>query len=358
MVSLARLTTCLVIAVTASAAAQRPDSLTAELRETFREVTRVHERPDGRVMILDAHGMQVYLADFSSGDVFRIGRQGMADGQYLWPSRLFPLPGDTTLVWDAIEGKIHVFTEIPGAFEARGTLPGSRISTPTGGKFSPITSDALGRLYARASRGDSAALLRLDRASSRIDTVAVFAANFQRSSTVFPVNVRWVVSSSGAVAVVYPEPYRVDFFVPGSPVVRGAPISFVPTTVTPTVRSNWLQVLHRPRPAWAALGGGQYGFIDQTESDVDYASWPPVLPPVLYNAFVGFTSDGSLLIERLALPAMPTEYDLVDARGQLADRFQIAAGSQIVGTGRQAVYVSVRQPDGRLRLQRFSVRPR
>jgi hypothetical protein len=62
------------------------------------------------------------------------------------------------------------------------------------------------------------------------------------------------------------------------------------------------------------------------------------------------------LIERAAVPALPSEYDVIDEQARLKDRFELPAGTRIVATGRGVVYVTVRGPDSRLKLQRFTVR--
>lgn len=139
---------------------------------------------------------------------------------------------------------------------------------------------------------------------------------------------------------------------------QGAPIPFTPTTVTPAIQKAWLEVLYRPRVVWAALGGGQYGFAGASEPVAEYGSWPPVLPSRLPNSYIGFAGHGSLVVERLALPGIPSQYDVIGARGELVDRFQLAPNTQIVATGNRDVYLTTRGSDGRLTLQRFSVRSR
>lgn len=162
---------------------------------------------------------------------------------------------------------------------------------------------------------------------------------------------------SGVATHVHMNPYRVDMHALNTPVVRGSPISLEPRLITPEIRRGWLALLHRPKPTWTSLGGGKYGFVDSEEGPVDYGSWPLVLPAVAgEDAFVQFASDGSLVIERLAIPGLPSEYDVIDARGQLVDRFELPAGTQIAATGSGVVYVTVRASDGRLKLQRFTVR--
>jgi hypothetical protein len=61
----------------------------------------------------------------------------------------------------------------------------------------------------------------------------------------------------------------------------------------------------------------------------------------------------------VSVPALPSEYDVIDQRAELKDRFELPPGTNIVATGRDAVYVTVRtseNPSRRLKLQRFTVR--
>lgn len=349
------LTTCLLATFASSAVAQRPDSVRGQLRQTFREVTAVRELADGRALVLDAFERHVYLADFRTGDTQVIGEHGWAERQYLWPSRLLHLAADTTLVWDAIEGRIHVLSWVGGVPGIRRSMPKSAFGPSQQSPFVPVVSDERGRMYREGQTEDGAALLRWSPGRLRVDTIL----RFRRVSLkgLFPISDTWAVSSSGVVAYVHVSPYRVDFRAPGATTVLGEPIRFDPTLVTPAIQKAWMEVLHEPRIVWAQARGQPPAFEERNEPFVDYGAWPLVLPAIVGNRpLIQFTSDGSLLIERMAMPALPSEYDVVDEQGRLANRFQLPAGTRIVATGREAVYVTNRGADGRLTLQRFSVR--
>ncbi len=352
------LTTSLLSMLALTATAQRPDSVTGELQQTFREVTAVREMADGRALVLDSHERFVYLADFRAGTVRRLGEQGWGDRQYLWPSRLLTIPGDTILVWDAIEGRMHVLTADGASVEVRKSIPQSAVGTRGGAAFVAVMSDSLGRLYRQEQHSRRLIVTRLNETRTAVDTVINVLATRDVSSQLFPSYSRWTVDATGRVAHVLVKPYRVDLYAPNGTATTGSDIPFVPTEVTPAVQKAWLEVLHRPRIIWASQAGGPPGFIESQESQVVYGSWPLVMPPVVGHSFLGFAGDGSLLIERLALPGMPSEYDVVGQRGELVDRFQLAANAQVVATGNRAVYVTVRGPDNRLKLQRFSIRTR
>jgi len=351
------LTTSLLSTLALTAAAQRPDSLTGELRQTFREVTAVHELPDGRTLVLDSHERFVYVADFRTGETQVIGEQGWSDRQYLWPSRLLSLTTDTTLVWDAIEGRLHVLDRAGGVPGIRRSIPKTDFG-PARQSFVPVMSDSRGRMYRELPTDDGSALLRWTRGDLQADTIF----RFRRASVqgLVPSSDKWTVSASGVVAYVHASNYRVDLRAPGGNAVLGKPIPYELKQVTPAVQKAWLEVLNQPRIVWAQVRGQPPAFEERTESWVDYGSWPLVLPAITgRDPLVQFASDGSLLIERVSMPALPTEYDVIDERAELKHRFQLPAGTRIVATGRDVVYVTTRGPDRRLTLRRYSVqRPR
>lgn len=347
------LTVLLLSTLSIAAASQRPDSLTGELRQTFREIRAVLELPDGRTLVLDSHERFVYLADFRTGVTHVIGEHGSADRQYLWPSRLLHRAADTTFVWDAIEGRIHVLDWAQGEPGLRRSVPKSSFSP-----LSPIESDGLGRLYSEVQVGETgSALLRWSPGDPQIDTL--FRFRRARVGGLFPAWDRWVVSPTGVVAYVHVSSYRVDLRVPGANVVVGKAIAFDPKMVTPAIQKAWIETLQEPKIVWSQSRGEPPRFAESHESSVHYGSWPLVTP-----AFVGirpliqFASDGLLLIERTAVSGLPSEYDVIDAQAQLKDRFELPVGTRIVATGQNVVYLAVRGPENRLKLQRFSVRNR
>jgi hypothetical protein len=354
----AHLIACFTLAWAASAGGQRPDSLTGELRQTFREVRAVHELPDGRTLVLDSHDRFVYVADFRTGVTQVIDGHGSADGQYLWPSRLLHRAADTTLVWDAIEGRVHILELSGGVPAIRRTLHRSAFGPPSQHQsFSPVTSDDLGRMYSEVQLGEGSALVRWSPSEPRVDTILRFRR--ARQGGLFPAWDQLIVSSSGVLAYVHVAPYRIDLRAPEATAVVGKPIPFDPMLVTPAVQKAWMEVMHEPKIVWSQRTGEQPRFTESTESSVDYGSWPLVLPAIVgVRPLMQFASDGSLIIERMAMPALPSEYDVIDEQAQLKDRFQLPAGTRIAATGRDVVYVTVRGPDGRLKLQRFSIRSR
>jgi hypothetical protein len=78
----------------------------AEFAEPFTDVGSIRELSDSRVIVVDARELTVKLIDFRSGTATTIGRSGEGPGEYRWPSRLYPLSGDSTLLHDGSGGRL------------------------------------------------------------------------------------------------------------------------------------------------------------------------------------------------------------------------------------------------------------
>jgi hypothetical protein len=157
----------------------------AAYAEPFSEIRDIRELRDGRVIVVDGRELTVQLVDMTSGSATTIGRTGEGPGEYRWPGRLYPLPGDSTLLQDQSGGRLLIL----GPDGKPGDLydPNRNVGEDERARafrFFVQDSDAPGRLYGRAqpvrigSNGqlelaDSAAIVRVDRASGRRDTVAM-----------------------------------------------------------------------------------------------------------------------------------------------------------------------------------------
>ena len=72
----------------------------AEFAEPFDQVSGVRELGNGRVVVADVFAKSVAMADFRSGALTKIGREGQGPGEYAFPVNVLALPGDTTLIVD------------------------------------------------------------------------------------------------------------------------------------------------------------------------------------------------------------------------------------------------------------------
>ena len=72
-----------------------------EYAEPFTMVAGVRELRDGRVIVTDRQEKTIQLLDLRAGTARAVGREGSGPNEYGMPASAFPLPGDSTLVFDA-----------------------------------------------------------------------------------------------------------------------------------------------------------------------------------------------------------------------------------------------------------------
>ena len=150
--------------------------------EDFGTIQTVRELPDGRVLVADPLGKELYVVDLASGRRTVVGRQGQGPQEFLQPDAVWALPGDSTLVVDLGNGRVVALgpdlsfgPTMPIALTQPGEGTTLVLALPQG-------MDGRGRVYTRALGGgpgggalpDSAAILRVDRGTRVADTVAMF----------------------------------------------------------------------------------------------------------------------------------------------------------------------------------------
>ena len=155
--------------------------------EAFSMISSLRELADGRVMIADPLGQALVIVDCADGVADTIGGVGGGPGEYRQPDGVFPLPGDSTLLVDLGNGRLTV---IGPDLTFGATTPIAQgeprpDAGPGGGGgmmiVLPRATDSRGGVYFQAMGGfrpgggppDSAAVLRWDRGTGAMDTVAM-----------------------------------------------------------------------------------------------------------------------------------------------------------------------------------------
>jgi hypothetical protein len=376
-------------ATAVSVGAQNPPVRTlagpvAELPDAFLEVSAVRELPDGRVIVVDGNEFAVYVADFRSGRREQLGRNGRGPGEYLLPTRLYELPGDSTAVLD--EGQAHLLVmdgtaRFVTTIYLLGNTPGVR---PDFTRAIIEGVDDAGRYYGRAmpirirSGGireltDSAAIQRWTSASPRRDTVAYVPVEpdptrrlvagsvvSRPSNRAFRTAPQWAVSRDGRIAVVDWNPYQVTFVHPDGRVVRGQPINYQRVRVTREVREAFPEAEARPRPFLASPRGGGAPFVTlrkRSRTTEDAWEFPEFLPPFLQRA-VQFDRGGRLWIQRTTPHCAATSFDVVDDSGSAAERVVLPQQARLIGFGEGVAYLVRLDQDDLQFLQKYRLPPR
>jgi hypothetical protein len=351
-----------------------------EYAEPFSDIGSVRELRDGRVIVVDARELTVKLIDFRARTETTIGRSGEGPGEYRWPTRLFALPGDSTLLQDAATDRLMIIQpdgKTGAFFDPNRTESDSGLARMR--RFNVRASDGRRYLYGEAQPirigangvaelADHAPIERLDMSTRKRDTVAMRPLRKDANARLipgagvatqpgrqpWPAFEQWVVSPAGRIAFVFPDPYRVDFVAEDGRVTENTPIAYERVRVDDALKKQYRAERQRPRMALVFGRSGSASSMQMIPGRYsEPAEWPQFLPP--YSGSAVFAPDGLLWIPRLTAAGRPPLYDIVNANGRLVERVQLPARTKLVGFGAKSVYV-VRMDDDDLQyLQRYPI---
>lgn len=357
----------------------------AEFTEPFTAVTSVRELRDGRVLVADARDKTLQLIDLKAGTATKIGREGAGPGEYGIPQGLVALPADTTLLYDPMNGRLLVI--LPDG------TPGPLLRVPEqlnpASHGPPRTVDARGRFYYEVSRpGEPGSrydpsqvyVLRFDRTSSRIDTLATLQLPEQLSSGArvlpggmlrrftnkpFAAQDVAAVALDGRVAIVRAKDYHVVWVAPDGKQAQGPVTPYEQVRVTGAEREAFLASQTRPGniivrgpPGAGGPGGagapravpiprGSDPFADQP------VEWPDYKPPFLASA-AAIAPDGRLWILKTRPHDDPVPvYDVFDGSGQLVERIALPPQTRLAGFGRGVAFLARTGADDLVWLGRY-----
>ncbi|HLA88805.1 MAG TPA: hypothetical protein VJL28_00045 [Gemmatimonadaceae bacterium] len=329
----------------------------AKLAEEFSRIAYVREIGDGRLLVTDDKDRRLVVADFRTGIVSPISRNGEGPGEYRNPRGLLPLGGDSTLLVDDMNRRWLVLV---GAAVVL-TLPPE---TSLIGALNAVADGADRSGHVLVSRtsggnpGDSGLLLRGWRATGRVDTIARLRSAAQDARYVTNVdgsgNARLsmflrmpaageqgILFADGWIAIARLVPYRVEWRAPDGR-----------STLGPTLPAELPTFDEREKRAFVEREAKTTGRAARSIEEIPV--WWPVVPPFegSRGAFLA-EPEGKLLVRRTpTVIHAETRYDVVDRRGALVGRVTMPANHRIVGFGSRSVYVAVTDDDGIQRLQR------
>jgi hypothetical protein len=362
-------TLALIVAASTQAWAQSASPRTIELpppdatlAAEFTLVTSVRELSDGQLLIADGAERKLLVASWSNRSATQLGRNGSGPEEYLQPSTLFALRGDSTLLPDSRNGR---WLLLSGASIVT-TIGADAAGMRNGGARLPLGADDQGHVILTRPMGaaatgpmslgrrDSVVLVRLARATGRADTIAVLRA---RPATIRvqgpannPTSVEVIVNPlataelaalfpDGWIAVARLDPYRIEWIAPDGKRIRGSPLPF-----------ERVRLDDREQRAFVERQAARTGRPPRDLAS--FAEWPEIVPPFLSESLLR-APDGRLWIRRTPTAAQPNPpYDVADRRGLLVARVTVATNVDVVGFGRAAVYTVATDDDGIQHLQR------
>ena len=248
---------------------------------------------------------------------------------------------------------------------------------------------------------DSAPVVRIDMATRQVDTVGFIKTprikmdvsrddkgNVRMSSQINPLPVvdDWAMTPDGAIALVRGRDYHVDWVNPDGSKLSSAKIPFdwqrlsdedkvafidsvkaarakqgagAPTALTPGGGGGNSQVFVFGGPGGGASGGAppRGGSPQFQQTFIPAGDLPDYKPPF----FAGSTRadmEGNLWIRTIPTSAIAggPVYDVINRKGELVDRVQIAAGRTIVAFGPSGAVYLVNRDGATVTIERASVK--
>jgi hypothetical protein len=343
----------------------------------FSTIAGLRELPDGRVLVSDGIDETVLRVDFRTGKMDTLSRAGSGPGEYKSPDLLFAVPGGGTMLVDLGNARLSFYDQ---AFKYQSSQPIARGEPGRGMTMVvPQAVDAQGRLYFQAMmrdpgsmRADSGAVLRLDRTTGTIDTVARLKLGEVEVSQSGGVNNRsvsmrpipmspedeWGVAPDGGIAVARAVPYALEWIAVGKAPVRGPAIQHEPVPIRDADKKEWardmanglsVMVQNENGKMSVRMGRGmRSGMADREE--VPDLKWPDT-KPAFRNVLVD--ADGDAWVERHVAAAAPRQYDVFSADAVRKRTVVLPAGRRLIGFGNGVLYLRDTDQDELQYLERY-----
>jgi hypothetical protein len=396
--------------------------VTAVAKEPLGAVSSVRHLPDGRVLVNDIVGRRVVMFDPSLSTVTVIAdtTSATASAYGVRPGGLIAYRGDSTLFVDPASlsmllidpnGKIARVMSAPrandvgflvgGPFGNPGFDPKGRLvyrAPPNFAAFRPTAGGSGNRLPQFPTPPDSAALVRFDLATRKVDTATFFKTpkfnltvtqssdggiRVMSTTNPLPQGDDWALLPDGTIALVRTKDYHVDWLnadgtITSSPKIPfqwerlsdEAKVAFIDSAKVAIEKARasgqFAQTGPRPGSAPAPAPNGQPGTMSVTSGgNTTVATVGPggggalggQLPPLTMispselpdykPAFApGSTradADGNLWVRTSQNADARPVYNVINRKGELTDRVQLPANRVLVGFGPDGVvYLAVR----------------
>ncbi len=360
----------LAVPLAAPAAGQdvRLDKPVATFGESFGLVQSVRELPGGRVLVADPLGQALVIADLAAGTADTIGRVGQGPEEYRQPDAVWPLAGGASLLVDLGNGRLAEVRP-DGTFGATSPIA---IGEPGPGRelvlAIPRGVDRDGRVYTRSmgrmgggALPDSAAILRLDRATGKVDTVAMVKLEDRteqssggpnnRNVQISPVPLSpadaFGVAPDGSVVVARSADYHVEWIRPDGTVIRGPAVPYEAVAIGRDEKAEWDREQQQSgggigvrveavngRMSMSFARGGPEG---ARQRELDSYPWPQRKPP-FYDGRIIVDSRGNAWVRRHVKAGAPPTYDVFDGQARQVRTVTLPEGRRLIASGENALY--------------------
>jgi hypothetical protein len=339
------------------------------LSEPFSFVRGVRELSNGKLLIADWIENRVVLADFGADACAEVITEGPGPQELRLPIGLVRHRADSTLLIDYGNNRVSVLdasgraaysiaADAPGVSGVRGlTRDGEFLFAIPGWAEQD-----------RALPDDSVRIVRWNRGTDSRRDVAVVQGTRMRKDRSPAMTPRiptvgyasqdaWVVTQSGAIAIVRATPYRIEV-IGADGTRRAGPV--VPVTRRPVTAADKRRYILEFSAGAMQSGRGENGgmgrapaadeaMITQQLTTTEFAlEHPP------FDAGAVFIDmKDRVWVGRPAVPGQPRHYDVFELSGRRTLDVQLRASRRITHVGAHGVYVVAEDDDGVQTIERY-----
>jgi hypothetical protein len=314
----------------------------AKLDSSFSDVSPGVELENGSFLFIDRTEVVLYVADLKTFLIRRLGRSGAGPAEFRRPERVVADGKGGAIVPDAALRRALLISP-SGELQGTGFVTSSNdgISATRIRGFDPAGRFLYNGTIASGGSRDSLPILRWDPNTKQSTLMAwwpmvksilgpvVREPDGTTSQTVslpqlWPKRTAWLALPNGSIALVRPDPYRVETIDSGGRVVRGPVVPFRALRVTT----------------------GEREAVRRDRGPMPDNQFPATLPPFEGTTGVLSTPFGEVWVERMrawndSIPA----YDVFDSTGTLTNRARLRPHSRVVGFGDHTIYVARQTPE-------------
>jgi hypothetical protein len=330
--------------------------------EPFSALSGLRELSDGTVLVGDRIDQFIQHVDLSNGTARAVSKKGAGPGEYDTPMGLYALPNDSTLVFDMGNNRFLVITPEGKAGDTfmptleTGGGPGARFLSPPQGVDAHGGIYFAGRPMLMGPSGlpesiDSAAIIRYDRVSRRVDTLGLAKApgmNIQASGgqnrrelrirpAPLPAQDDWGVTADGRVGIARVGGMKVEWLSRDGTRSAGQGFAYKPIKVMKADYRAWQERIGSSMGR--EVTNGRSRLVRMPPPEIDESEWPEYKPPFPAGG-VQVAPNGELWLLRSRPGDDPTPvYDVFDGAGRLIRHVLLPEDTRLVGFGKNSVYL-------------------
>ena len=348
----------------------------AEFDEPFTGPLRLVELRDGRLLVHDGGEKRLVIADFATGDVSDAARLGAGPLEFQTATALLRGPGDSIRLHDLVQSRVLLLS--PEGKPLR-TEPFAKANDMMAMLKRPLVreTDRVGTTYAelremaieggKMTMSDSVVLIRA-KSNGKADTLAkmpsyltspeMTGSSIKLRFPGFPPMDAWGVFPDGRVLIVRGTTYTPEIHLADGTKRTAPAIAFPVVRVTADDRKKLMDELRggieKAMAGARSMAADAPSGFQMPKIELIEPEWQTHKPP-LAGTVILVDGKNRAWVPALGATSTAVRFDLLDADGRAVDSIALPDGAALLGFGKGVVYVSRKDADDLLYVQRYAL---